>query len=84
LWTKVFVFEADNRLIADSKAIVSVGLEGYFALVCIKSRTADAGIDGFVVGVFVGRVHHAGEVFAAAMARVDVSSYEELVKGFTV
>ena len=84
LRAEIFVFEADNRSVGDAEAIVDVGLEGRFAMLHVKSRATDTGVDGFVVGVFVRRMHHGGEVFAAAMAGVDVSGDEELVKGFAV
>jgi len=50
----------------------------------IDSWVADARIDGLVVGVFVRRVHHGGEIFATAMAWVDLSSDEELIEGFAI
>jgi hypothetical protein len=84
LWTEVFVFESDNGFVRNAKAVVDVGLERYFALLYVKSGAEDAWVDGFVVGVFVRRVHHGGEVFAAAMTGVDVSGDEELVERFTV
>jgi hypothetical protein len=42
-------------------------------LLHVEGRAACAGIDGFVIGIFVRCVHHGGKIFAAAMAGVDVS-----------
>jgi hypothetical protein len=84
LWAEVFVFEGDRLAVGDAKAVVDFGLEECFALLHVKSGAADAGVDGFVIGVFMGSVHHGGEVFAAAMTGVDVSGDEELIEGFAV
>ena len=84
LWAEVFVLEADRFAVGDAEAVVDVGLEGRFVLLYVEGGAADAGVDRFVVGVFVRCVHHAGEVFAAAMARVDVAGDEELVESFAV
>jgi hypothetical protein len=84
LWAEVLVFEADRFVVGDAEAVVDVGLEGHFPLLLVESGTADAGIDGFVVCVFVRSIHHCCQVFAAAMAGVYVSGDEELVEGFAV
>ena len=84
LWAEVFIFEADNRFVGNAEAVVDVGLERYFALRYVKRGATDAGVDGFIVGVFMWCVHHAGKILAAAMTRVDVSGDEELVERFAV
>lgn len=50
----------------------------------VKSRTAYAGVNEFIVGVLVRGVHHGGEIFATAVARIDATGDEELIEGFAI
>jgi 3'-phosphoadenosine 5'-phosphosulfate sulfotransferase len=81
---RFFVFEADNGLVGNSKAIVNVALEGYFALLHVKSRAADTRVDGFVVGILRGACIMAARSLRLHWQGLDVSSDEELVESFTV
>jgi hypothetical protein len=73
-----------DGVVGDAEAVVDVGLEKRFVLVCISCRAAGAGVDGFIVSVFVGSVHHGGEVFTTAVAGVDLSGDEEQIEGFAI
>jgi hypothetical protein len=84
LLAEVSVFETDNRFIEDVKTVVDVGLHACLALLRVKSRPTGARINGFVVGVFVRRVHHGGEVFATAVAGIDVSGDEESLERLAI
>ena len=81
---EVFVFETNYDAVGGAETIVDVGLERRVMLVCVAGRAADAWVNGFVVGVFVRGVHHRCEIFAAAVARVDLSGDEELIEGFAI
>ena len=84
LRAQIFVFEADGGFVGNAESVVDVGLEGDFALLNVKSGATRAGIEGFVIAVFVWCVHHVGHIFATAMAGIDLSSDEELVEGCTI
>jgi hypothetical protein len=84
LRAEVFVFEVDYGAVGNAEAVVDVGLESFFALLFVESWAAGAWVDGFVIDIFVGRVHHGGEIFATAVARVNLSGDEELIEGFSV
>jgi hypothetical protein len=82
LGAEVFVFEVDSFAVRDTKAVVQI--LNYNSRCGCACRTATAIVDGLVVTVFVGCVHHAGEVFAATTAGVHVALLEQAVKGRTI
>jgi hypothetical protein len=82
LWAEIFVLEADCLAVRNAEAVVDALLE--LGSGCIGGWAAGAGIDGLVVGVFMRCVHHGGEIFATAMAWVDLSGNEEWLEGFAI
>ena len=84
LRAKVFVFKVNDSFVGDTETVVDIRLEWHLALLRVRRRTADAGVDRLIVGVFVWCMHHADEVFAAAMAGVDVAGDQELVERVAV
>jgi hypothetical protein len=87
LRAEVAICEGYRCAVGNSEAVVRGGFQGVRGGV---GGAAMAAVDRLVVwiwscgAVFVGGVHHLGEVFAAASARVDVALLEELVERGTV
>jgi hypothetical protein len=77
LGTQANVCEGYRCAVGDTEPVVHVGFEDGWGGV---GRAAVATIDRFVVSVFVGSVHHGGEVLAAACAGIDVALLEQLVE----
>ena len=77
LGAEVAVCEGNRCAVGNSKTVIRGGLQDVRGGV---GRAAMAAVDRLVVGVFVGGVHHAGEVFAAAGAGVNVALFEQLVE----
>jgi hypothetical protein len=83
LGAEVLVGEGDRLAVRDAETIVDALLERHLVW-RVGCAAARAGVNGFLFRVFVGRVHRAGQVFAAAMTGVDVPGDQELIEGFAV
>ena len=77
LGTQANVCEGYRCTVWDTEPVVHVEFEDGWGGV---GGAAVATVDRFVVSVFVWSVHHAGEVFAAACAGIDVPLLEQLVE----
>ena len=77
LGAKVAICEGYRCTVGNSKTVVRGGFQGVRGRV---GGAAMAAVDKLVVGVFMGGMHHAGEVLTAAGAGVNVALFEQLVE----
>src|SRR5207248_3255259 len=82
LCPKAAVYEGDCLAVGDAEPVIHPA--DYDSRCESRDWTTTAFVDGFVVGVLVGCMHHNGEIFAAAVAEVDVALLEETIKGGAV